>query len=212
MTIIRLQEDKPQRRKLTKSEQYAIDEQFSRDKDKLLKHLWEKLSYEGRYVIVKSDSLQYKCSADIILQGPGEDEDTIVDTKNIRRRWYSLFLEHLQQPDYANVGWLAKTEGWPDYIAYCYWPGCEDCYLHCAPCEKPKYPAYVYLINFKELREWFMLNEENYPKSYPKNNEGEITGESKGRVVPISDIAKAVTCKHYVVSAGKDGVMEGNNP
>ena len=95
----------------------------------ILGPLWARLAVDGRYVLVSSTLMQEHHGFDVLLQGRGTGgklyRDIKIDTKNIHGNYPNLFIEEESSTDYNTPGWLLKQDGWPDYIAYCFWMQCR---------------------------------------------------------------------------------------
>ncbi len=168
------------------------DLEFSIHKDVLLKPLWKKLAFEGRYILTASNLLQQEHGFDVILQQYDEDKkaevDLSVDTKHARGHYPSFYLEEMSctTPGKKKAGWLLKEEGWPDYIIYCFWPQCRNCHNSCTDCQEVL-SAEVYVMEFEPLRDWFLEHYERY-----EQRKMDTVNKTTGRLVPIKDLDELI--------------------
>jgi hypothetical protein len=181
---------------------FKKDDQFSKHKDYLLAPFWGSKAYEGRFIIVGSKKLQKVQGADVILEGKN-GKDVIIDTKHVRGKHKSFYLEEESCPAYGTPGWILKEDGWPDYIVYCFWSSCKGCYEDCEGCRVVKKLS-AYAIKFEELREWFLKNKDKY---FLHQNAGTIN-KTTGRLVSIKELSKHIYCIKVKVKTKRKG--DGN--
>jgi len=175
---------------------FMRDDIFSKHKDLLLKSFWQSKSYEGRYVIIGSKFLQKTHGIDVILQATNDKTEVKIDTKHVRGSYDNFYLEELSCPEHGTLGWILKEDGWPDYIAYCFWKTCSKCYSYCGKCTKELFPVDVYTIQFEPLRAWFLGNKDEFPL----HENAYTINKTNGRLVPLKIIEQQVGYKKFVVN------------
>lgn len=168
------------------------DLKFSEHKDLLLKYYWKEISFEGRFIIVKSLFLQSECGIDVILQGKKDEKELKIDTKHDRGERPNFFLEEESCPKQNKKGWILKEHGWPDYVYYFFWQKCSKCFEDCSICNK-ELNAIGYPIKFIELRKWFLRNKENYPLIPVKQING-----TTGRIVNREELKNKLNLKEKI--------------
>lgn len=170
---------------------------FSKHKDMLLKEYWERLSFEGRYVLAGSMLIQKMHGIDIIIQSKDDKTDYTIDTKHIRGSYTQLFLEELScsVAGRETPGWAMKTENTPDYIFFILWPACKGCYKNCnESCPLNERQVFEgikgYAFKHKEMQQWFLEHKENYKTWTSKE-----INKTMGRNVPITVMRNAFEVK-----------------
>lgn len=136
---------------------------------------------DGRYVFVDRGSLattlQKRYAVDTIVQGK-DGAAVCIEEKIVRwpGRPYTAFAletESCTKPGYESPGWMVY--GKADYLLYAF-------------ANQNETALASYLVDFPKLKEWFWPRVDSFPVFQMKKT----LNRTRGRVVPIEDVCKAV--------------------
>ena len=155
----------------------------------LVPGFYRRYSHNGRYVVLDKGRMatliQRRFAADTVAQGK-DGEAIFIEEKIARRSYTSFFLEteSCTKPGHESDGWMKYGEA--DILLYAFAHTGEQL-------------LDVYWIDFPRLKTWFWTTFEHYP--YRPACGGTTPNGTMGRVVPISDIDRAVGLSRWLVSA-----------
>jgi hypothetical protein len=173
---------------------FAADDAWQRGiRDRLLgPHFYARYAVGGRYVYIDKGKLartiQKRCAVDTIVQGRDGRaicvEEKITRPPKNGRPLVNFFLEtdSCTVPGHESPGWMRY--GRADYLLYCF-------------VEDGERAMVCYLIDFPALQRWFAEHETAYPAytmPYTDNH-------TRGRLVPIETVRRAVPCWRYRVAS-----------
>lgn len=168
---------------------------FTRDmRDTFLIHLYNKYSYDGRYVFIDksacSSILQKELAVDTIVQSAKDKAKSVCIEEKIeqwpgwKRKNFALETRSCTVVGREKLGWMHYAKA--DYLLYAF-------------AFEGNSGLEVYLIDFPKLREWFW----NLPERYPPHIMKETINHTEFEKVPIDDVRKAVPTTHYIIT--RDG-------